>query len=87
MSRRLRVLRSVPVGRVIAALGSAALLTRAQMYPSPADLHALFAFALLRVLHFFDGFDVTAIHDWKSTVDSPQLTVSNVGPSTVNFQL
>jgi hypothetical protein len=50
MARRLCMLRRMSVGRVITALRGAALLTRAEMHPTPADLHALFAFMPLGLL-------------------------------------
>src|SRR2546422_8693289 len=49
MAARPRVLAGVPVGRVIAALGRAALLTGTQVDPPRTDLHALLALAALRV--------------------------------------
>ena len=46
-----RVFGRVPVRRAITAECDAALLTRAQMYPLRADLHAFSAFAVLRLLN------------------------------------
>src|SRR2546426_4594759 len=44
------MLRGVAVGRVVAAERGAALLTRSEMHPVPADLHALVTHAPLRLL-------------------------------------
>jgi hypothetical protein len=46
-----RVFGRVPVRRAITTKCDAALLTRAQMYPLRADLHAFSAFAVLRLLN------------------------------------
>src|SRR2546425_1107690 len=44
------MLRGVAVGRVVAAERGAALLTRSEMHPVPADLHALVTHPPLRLL-------------------------------------
>src|SRR5262245_10710413 len=54
------VLAGVLIRRVIATERRAALLAGPQVDPSPADLHALFAFASLRTLDALDGADVGA---------------------------
>ena len=54
MRGSVRVLAGVPIRRTIAAERDAALLARAQMYPGCANLHALFAFAALRLLDRLD---------------------------------
>src|SRR5260370_30930464 len=51
MSGSARVFAGVPVRRAITTKCDAALLTRAQMYPLRADLHAFSAFAVLRLLN------------------------------------
>src|SRR2546428_2052734 len=55
---RVCVLRRVAIRGVVAAERRGALLTRAKVDPTPADLDALLAHALLRVLHGLDGRDV-----------------------------
>src|SRR5262249_54865951 len=60
MLRRLRVLRRMAIGGVIAAVRAAALLAGAQMHPRAADLHTLVADALLCVLDVGDGLNVRA---------------------------
>src|SRR5260221_13354870 len=54
MTVRFRVPRGVSVRRVVAAERPPALLTRAQVNPAVASFHALFAFALLCMLHCSD---------------------------------
>jgi hypothetical protein len=51
MTARLRVVRGVPVRRVVTTQRPAALLARAQVNPAVACFHALLAFTLPRVLH------------------------------------
>lgn len=60
MTTRARVLRSVLIGRIVAAERFAALLADPQMNPGCADLDALFAFPPLRKLDGCDRFDVSA---------------------------
>ena len=59
MPGRAGVFTGVVVRRAIAAKRRAALLTRAQVNPLCADLNALRAFAVLRLLHGVDGVEVT----------------------------
>jgi len=54
MSDRLRVFARMTVRRAVATQCLAALLTRAQMHPLRADLHALSALANLRLFHRID---------------------------------
>src|SRR5687768_16339030 len=51
MATSLRVPGGVPVRRAVATERSRACLTRSEMHPVGTDLHALFAFALFRMLH------------------------------------
>ena len=53
------MLARVFVRRTVAAQCDSALLTRAQVDPLRADLHALGAFANFRLLHGVDGVEVT----------------------------
>jgi hypothetical protein len=50
MSRGVRVFAGVPVWRTVAAKCNATSLTRSQMNPDRADLHAFGAFAAVRLL-------------------------------------
>jgi hypothetical protein len=52
MTTRTRVLAGVPVWRAVAAERNSAFLAGPQMHPIVTDLHALHAFATLRL---FDG--------------------------------
>jgi hypothetical protein len=61
-----RVFARVLVRRIVAALGGAALLARAQVHPPRARLHALFAFVLRGVSNRGDGRDVTTGTDRHS---------------------
>ena len=58
MPRCARVLRRVTVGRVVAAMRAAALLTGTEMNPGSADLDALLAFPSFGVLDAGNGSDV-----------------------------
>ena len=58
MPRRASVLRRVAVGRVVAAMRAAALLTGTKMDPGSADLDALLALPPFWVLDAGDGIDV-----------------------------
>jgi hypothetical protein len=49
MPARVRVFARVPVWRTVATQGDATFLAGPQMNPLVADLHALFAFAALRL--------------------------------------
>ena len=60
MPRRARVLRCVTVGRVVATMRAAALLTGTEMNPGCADLDALLAFPSFRVLDAGDSVNVDA---------------------------
>ncbi len=55
-----RMFRSMPIWRTIAAPGPATLLTRPQMHPRGADLHALLADALAWMFDFRYAVDVRA---------------------------
>jgi len=58
MSTRVRMLGGVAIRRVVTTQGRATRLTRAQVHPSCADLHALFAFPSLRVFDTRNGLDM-----------------------------
>ena len=60
MTARFRVPGGVSVRRVVAAERPAALLTRAQVNPTVARFDALFAFALLCMLHCDDRIQMGA---------------------------
>src|SRR5713226_3069131 len=60
MSARLRVPRGVSIRRVVATQRPAALLPRAQVNPAVARFYALFAFALLCMLHCDDRIQMGA---------------------------
>src|SRR5690348_924280 len=59
MAARLGVLVRVPVGRVVATAGGAALLTRPQVDPLRADLHALITLPALGLPDGGDRGDVS----------------------------
>lgn len=54
------VFAGVPIRRAVTAQGHAALLTGAEMDPLCADLHALSAFANLRLFDGRDGVEMRA---------------------------
>jgi len=54
----MRMLRRMPVWRTVATSSRAALLTGAQVNPTVARLHALFANSLLRLFDVSDRIDV-----------------------------
>ena len=58
MPRRARVLRRVPVRRVVATMRATAFLTGAKMNPGSSDLDALLAFPSFGVLDAGNGSDV-----------------------------
>src|SRR5438552_19151087 len=60
------VLTGVLVRRAVAAARAAALLAGAQVHPLRSDLHALLAFAALRLFHVTHGADVLAVHGTPS---------------------
>jgi len=60
MTGRVRVFASMPIWRAVAAEGDGTGLAGAQMDPVGADLHALFAFATLRLFDWCDRIDVNA---------------------------
>jgi hypothetical protein len=58
MSTRVCVLGRVAIRRIITTQGRATRLTRAEVHPSCADLHTLFAFPSLRVFDARNRLDV-----------------------------
>src|SRR4051812_9964283 len=60
MTRRVRVLGGVTIGRIVAAACTSALLAGAEMNPARADLHTVFAFAADWLLYIIDRADVGA---------------------------
>jgi len=60
MPARVRVFARVPVWRAIATQGDATFLAGPQMNPVGADLHALFAFAALRMFYRLNRFEMGA---------------------------
>ena len=59
MPGRVRVFAGVLIWRAVAAERDTACLARAQMNPIATDLHALGAFANLRLLHEIDRVEMT----------------------------
>ena len=64
MSTLARVFAGVLIWRAVTAERDATCLARPQMDPGAADLHALFAFATLRL---FDGFDCIQVRTASGT--------------------
>ena len=60
MPALVRVLAGVPIRRAVAAERNPTRLTRAQMNPVCADLHARFAFAALRTFYRPNRFEMGA---------------------------
>ncbi len=60
MRGRTGVFRRVAVGRIVATVGAAALLARAEVHPCGTDFHALLTLPSLGVFDGGNGIDVNA---------------------------